>query len=157
MDQPGGEPISNLITRGLGGKKKASKVKKLRRSVGQKSTQGDLDVPPPMVSPIPQSNIQEVSPVASASRDQVQRAALLASLSGRSFEDVKFFAFSCCTRDGNANKPLPLLANSALLRKASSHFDFGLYASDLVFPYFSTDGELIRLYLVFGEIGRAHV
>ena len=116
MAHAGDESTSNLITHSHDGKKK-KKGKRLWSAT------------------MPHSDIQEVSPVASASRDQVQRAALLASLSGRSFEDVKFFAFSCRTRDGNASKPLPLLANSALLRKASSHFDFGLYASDLVSPY----------------------
>lgn len=63
--------------------------------------------------------------MASASREKIQRAALLASTTGQSFEDVKFFAFSRCTRNDGIDTPLPLFANSALIRKASSHFDFG--------------------------------
>ncbi|CDO69307.1 hypothetical protein BN946_scf184976.g26 [Trametes cinnabarina] len=66
----------------------------------------------------------EVRPVASASREELLRAALLASASGKSFEDLKFYVFSRRTRDGNVDRPLPVLANSVLLRKASSHFDY---------------------------------
>lgn len=76
-------------------------------------------------APAAHSDSQTVPPVASTSRDQVQRAALLASVTGRPFEDVKFFAFSRRTRNGMVDAPLPLLANSALIHKASSHFDFG--------------------------------
>ncbi|KAH9895071.1 hypothetical protein C8Q73DRAFT_645496 [Cubamyces lactineus] len=63
-------------------------------------------------------------PVASSSREDVLRAALLASVNGSSFEDVKFFAFSRRNREGLVDKPMPVLANSTLLRKASSHFDY---------------------------------
>ncbi|KAI0331011.1 hypothetical protein GY45DRAFT_673314 [Cubamyces sp. BRFM 1775] len=63
-------------------------------------------------------------PVASSSREDVLRAALLASASGSSFEDVKFFVFSRRNREGLVDKPMPVLANSTLLRKASSHFDY---------------------------------
>ena len=68
---------------------------------------------------------QSVDPIASLSRDQVQRTALLSSVTGASFEDVKFFAFSRRTRAGAVDSPRALFANSALIRKASSHFDFG--------------------------------
>ncbi|PIL34171.1 hypothetical protein GSI_03882 [Ganoderma sinense ZZ0214-1] len=95
------------------------------------------------------SDAQNVSPVASTvSRDQVQRAALLASVTGRWFEDVKFFAFSRRTRNGSVDKPLPLLANSSLIRKASSHFDFGM-ASAIRFYVFHRITNGLR-YLVFG-------
>ncbi|KAI0661269.1 hypothetical protein C8Q70DRAFT_911337 [Cubamyces menziesii] len=63
-------------------------------------------------------------PVASSSREDVLRAALLASASGSSFEDVKFFVFSRRNREGLVDKPMAVLANSTLLRKASSHFDY---------------------------------
>ena len=69
--------------------------------------------------------IRSVDPIASLSRDQVQRTALLSSVTGASFEDVKFFAFSRRTRAGAVDSPRALFANSALVRKASSHFDFG--------------------------------
>ena len=64
-------------------------------------------------------------PMSSASRDQIQRAMMLASIAGQSFEDVKFFAFSRRNRTGRIDTPLPLLANSALIRKASPHFELG--------------------------------
>ena len=54
----------------------------------------------------------------------MQRAALVASVSGRSFEDVKFFLFSRRARTGRVDTPLPLLANGALIRKAAPHFAF---------------------------------
>ncbi|KAI1796420.1 hypothetical protein LXA43DRAFT_1057726 [Ganoderma leucocontextum] len=86
-----------------------------RKSAKPISTTGSAASAPPTAH----SDMQKVSPVASASRDRVQRAALLASITGRSFEDVKFFAFSRRTRNGSIDTPLPLLANSALIRKAS--------------------------------------
>ena len=69
--------------------------------------------------------IRSVDTIASLSRDQVQRTVLLSSVTGASFEDVKFFAFSRRTRAGAVDSPRALFANSALVRKASSHFDFG--------------------------------
>ncbi|KAI0769671.1 hypothetical protein BD413DRAFT_477311 [Trametes elegans] len=84
-------------------------------------------------------------PVASSTREDVLQAALLASASGRPFEDVKFFAFSRLTHTGDVDTPLPLFANSTLIRKASSHFDYlitqGFAESgfcDLDAPYPST-------------------
>ncbi|OJT09295.1 hypothetical protein TRAPUB_14292, partial [Trametes pubescens] len=84
-------------------------------------------------------------PVASSSREAILQAALLASASGRSFEDVNFFVFSRRRLDGLVDHPLPLLANSTLIRKASSHFDY-LFAegfsesgiTDMAAPYPST-------------------
>ncbi|KAH9942342.1 uncharacterized protein BXZ73DRAFT_87955 [Epithele typhae] len=64
--------------------------------------------------------------MASATRDQVQRAAMLASVSGRSFEDIKFWAFSRRSHTGVVDEPLPLLANSGLLHKVTDHFKFVL-------------------------------
>ncbi|KAI0779797.1 hypothetical protein C8Q74DRAFT_1199511 [Fomes fomentarius] len=63
-------------------------------------------------------------PLASTPLEQVHRAALLASVTGQCFEDVKFFAFSRRTQSGSVNTPLPLFANSTMIRKASSHFDY---------------------------------
>ncbi|KAI0690191.1 hypothetical protein C8T65DRAFT_817442, partial [Cerioporus squamosus] len=56
----------------------------------------------------------------------VVHQAFLASITGRAFEDVKFFAFSRRTLSapGTVDRPLPLLANSALLCSATSHFDY---------------------------------
>ncbi|RPD78281.1 hypothetical protein L226DRAFT_567942 [Lentinus tigrinus ALCF2SS1-7] len=52
--------------------------------------------------------------------------AMLASITNGTFEDVKFYTFSRRTRAGTIDSPLPLYANSALIRKASSHFNFVL-------------------------------
>ena len=71
----------------------------------------------------------QVTPVASITLKEVHRAALLASVTGRQFEDVKFFAYSRRTRNGAVDTPLPLLANSTLIRKASAHFDYGELSS----------------------------
>ncbi|TFK94559.1 hypothetical protein K466DRAFT_475956 [Polyporus arcularius HHB13444] len=54
----------------------------------------------------------------------VVHQAFLASITGRAFEDVKFFAFSRRTRTGSVDSPRPLLANSALLCSAAPHFDY---------------------------------
>ncbi|KAI0645432.1 hypothetical protein C8Q79DRAFT_911621 [Trametes meyenii] len=63
-------------------------------------------------------------PVSSLPREAVLRSALLASASGVPFEDVKFYAFSRRSASGLVDTPMPLLANSAHIRKASSHFDY---------------------------------
>lgn len=56
-------------------------------------------------------------------REQVSQLAMLASITSGTFEDVKFYTFSRRTRAGNVDRPLPLYGNSALIRKASRHFD----------------------------------
>ncbi|KAI0675034.1 hypothetical protein C8Q78DRAFT_964978 [Trametes maxima] len=66
----------------------------------------------------------EAHPVSSLSRKAVLRSALTASASGTPFEDINFFAFSRRSANGLVDTPMPLLANSALVRKASSHFDY---------------------------------
>lgn len=65
-----------------------------------------------------------ILPVASSSREAILKASLLASATGRSFEDVNFFVFSRRRLDGLVDHPLPLRANSSLIRKASPHFDY---------------------------------
>ncbi|KAI0702972.1 hypothetical protein C8T65DRAFT_741452 [Cerioporus squamosus] len=62
------------------------------------------------------------------SRPQATQAALLSSLSGRPFEDMKLFAFSRRTRSKTIDAPLPILVNSVLLRSTSTHFDQGSVA-----------------------------
>ena len=65
-------------------------------------------------------------PLSTATREQVSQYALLTSITGGTFEDVKFFAFSRRAASGESvGTPRPLFGNSALIRKASSHFDFG--------------------------------
>ncbi|KAI0745444.1 hypothetical protein C8Q76DRAFT_605875 [Earliella scabrosa] len=66
-------------------------------------------------------------PLSTATREQVSQYALLTSITGGTFEDVKFFAFSRRAASGESvGTPRPLFGNSALIRKASSHFDFVL-------------------------------
>ncbi|RPD63870.1 hypothetical protein L227DRAFT_572310 [Lentinus tigrinus ALCF2SS1-6] len=57
-------------------------------------------------------------------REQVSQLAMLTSITSGTFEDVKFYTFSRRTRAGTIDSPLPLYGNSALIRKASSHFNF---------------------------------
>ncbi|KAL1942536.1 hypothetical protein VTO73DRAFT_6138 [Trametes versicolor] len=89
-----------------------------------------------------------ILPVASSSREAILKASLLASATGRSFEDVNFFVFSRRRLDGLVDHPLPLRANSSLIRKASPHFDY-LFAQgfaesgimDMAAPYPSTRAD----------------
>ncbi|KAL7281254.1 hypothetical protein ACG7TL_004562 [Trametes sanguinea] len=105
----GREDAESSIPRHTATKKGKKEKKRLKRS----NEQGDiLDV------------LEPVLPVASTSRGDVLRAALLASASGRFFEDVKFYTFSRRARDGSVTTPLPVLANTSLLRKTSSYFDY---------------------------------
>ena len=89
------------------GKRKGRKPKSRRAEGGVADT---IPLPP--------------SSVALPPRVDVLRAALISSLSGQSLEDVKFFVFSRRTLTGSVDTPLPLLANSSLIRKASPHFAF---------------------------------
>ncbi|RDX50132.1 hypothetical protein OH76DRAFT_1455600 [Lentinus brumalis] len=61
-------------------------------------------------------------------REQVSQFAMLASMTRGNFEDVKFYAFSRRSRAkaGVVDTPLSLYGNSALIRKASTHFDLVL-------------------------------
>ncbi|RPD63866.1 hypothetical protein L227DRAFT_572307 [Lentinus tigrinus ALCF2SS1-6] len=103
--------------------------------------------------PIASGLAAQAAPVVSRSRDEVQRAALLASVVGQSFEDVKFWAYSRRTSDGAVDTPLSLLANSRLIRKTSSHFGFLLAAgfaesgvADMDAPYPSTRPSFTEMY-----------
>ncbi|KAI1796418.1 hypothetical protein LXA43DRAFT_879681 [Ganoderma leucocontextum] len=62
-----------------------------------------------------------------ATREEVSQYTMLASIEGGTFEDVKFYAFSRRARSGRVDTPRVLFGNSALIRKASSHFDFGTF------------------------------
>ncbi|KAH9910216.1 uncharacterized protein BXZ73DRAFT_58985 [Epithele typhae] len=61
-----------------------------------------------------------------ATREEVSQLAMSASITGNPFEDVKFYVFSRRSATGRVDTPLPLYANSALIRKVSSHFDYVL-------------------------------
>ena len=80
------------------------------------------------------SSQEKLVPVPS-SREKLVRQGLLAGLSGKPFEDVKFFAFSRRAVTGQIDRPLPILANGALIRHASSHFNDGLII--LPFSFFT--------------------
>lgn len=77
---------------------------------------------------------------------EIHRAAILANISGKPYDDVKFFAFSRRTRDGAVDTPLPLVANSRLVRKAAPHFDLGTSH----FSYKRVNFFLMEALLVFG-------
>ncbi|EIW63025.1 uncharacterized protein TRAVEDRAFT_43329 [Trametes versicolor FP-101664 SS1] len=64
-----------------------------------------------------------------ATREQISDYTMLQSIATGTFEDVKFYLFS--RRRGGSGfvyAPRPLYANSALICKASAHFDFVLSA-----------------------------
>ncbi|KAI0743835.1 hypothetical protein C8Q80DRAFT_1183395 [Daedaleopsis nitida] len=124
------------------------------RTVGKKIGRSkDLQQEKKEPSSAVMSNLPPITPVASTPFKQVHRAALLASVTGRSFEDVKFFAYSRRTRNGAVSTPLPLLANSTLIRKASSHFDYVFAAgfaegglTDMDAPFPTTKTSTTELY-----------
>lgn len=62
-----------------------------------------------------------------ATREQVSQHTMRHSIATGTFEDVKFFLFSRRKRSGVVYAPRPLFANSALVCKASAHFDFGVF------------------------------
>ncbi|KAH9942346.1 uncharacterized protein BXZ73DRAFT_97759 [Epithele typhae] len=82
-------------------------------------------------------------PTPSPTRDEVQRATLLASLSGQQFEDLKFFAFSRRREGGIVDTPLPLFVSSPFIHRTTDHFklmfssgfsESGLSDMDAPFP-----------------------
>ncbi|KAI0633353.1 hypothetical protein C8Q77DRAFT_1157567 [Trametes polyzona] len=58
-----------------------------------------------------------------ATRAQVSQYAIPGGIRSGTFEDVKFYLFSRRNHSGLVDTTRPLYANSALLRKASPHFD----------------------------------
>lgn len=67
-----------------------------------------------------QSSIPSTKSV--STREKITREVLLSTVSGKPFEDVKFFAFSRHSRKGTIDRPLPLISNSALIAHTSTHF-----------------------------------
>lgn len=64
--------------------------------------------------------------LSTATREQVSQYAMLDSMTTGTFEDVKFYLFTRrCGGSGFVYAPRALYANSALICKASAHFDFG--------------------------------
>ena len=104
-----------------GKKGKGNKGAKGKASTGDSSASSrpHLARPP---SPAPLNN--------SDTREQISQLAMMASITGQAFEDVKFYAYSRRNLQGIVDTPLPLFGNSALIRKASPHFNYGMiYAS----------------------------
>ncbi|KAL1942533.1 hypothetical protein VTO73DRAFT_6135 [Trametes versicolor] len=89
------------------------KTGKMMKKKGKASASGSTPMATPALPEIPL-----------ATRETLFQTALLASAGGTPFEDVKFFAFSRRRKGGIIDQPLPLLANSACIRKASSHFSY---------------------------------
>ncbi len=61
--------------------------------------------------------------IAALSKPQLLQLALQESLESGPFNDTKIWAFSCRRSNGAVDKPLPLYANSAVLRANSAYFD----------------------------------
>lgn len=89
------------------------KTGKMMKKKGKASGLGSTPMATPALPEIPL-----------ATRETLFQTALLASAGGTPFEDVKFFAFSRWRKGGIIGQPLPLLANSTCIRKASSHFSY---------------------------------
>ncbi|KAI0779801.1 hypothetical protein C8Q74DRAFT_716642 [Fomes fomentarius] len=54
---------------------------------------------------------------------EASRVAMMASMNGEPFEDVRFYAYSRRDLSGNIDTPRPIFANSKLILAASSHFE----------------------------------
>ncbi len=98
--------------------KPRKKMNKRQQMLGLRETGEGLDTPSGCAIP-------QLKSIAMPSRPQATQAALLSSLSGRPFEDMKFFAFSRRSRSKTVDTPLPILVNSMLLRSTSTHFEYG--------------------------------
>lgn len=61
--------------------------------------------------------------IASLSKPQLLQLALQDSLESGPFNDTKIWAFSRRRSNGAVDRPLPLYANSAVLRANSAYFD----------------------------------
>jgi hypothetical protein len=59
----------------------------------------------------------------STDKKEIMQAVLKMSLTGGSFLDTKFYAFSRKRSTGIVDEPRPVYANSALLRASSKYFD----------------------------------
>ncbi|EIW63026.1 uncharacterized protein TRAVEDRAFT_43330 [Trametes versicolor FP-101664 SS1] len=95
--------------------KKGKKVKK-----GSAAPSTPLDAPDMYIR---DSRLRRRLP-SNATREQVSQHTMRHSIATGTFEDVKFFLFSRRKRSGIVYAPRPLFANSALVCKASAHFDF---------------------------------
>ncbi|TFK94586.1 hypothetical protein K466DRAFT_657618 [Polyporus arcularius HHB13444] len=93
------------------------RMNKRQQMLESRETREGLDTPSGCATP--------QKSIAIPSRPQATQAALLSSLSGRPFEDMKFFAFSRRSRSKTVDTPRPILVNSMLLRSTSTHFEYG--------------------------------
>ncbi|TBU29591.1 hypothetical protein BD311DRAFT_756443 [Dichomitus squalens] len=98
-------------------KKKLSKLAARQRAKAT-ATPSDSDpaIPTVPLSTDPAMQDESLSP------SDIQRAAILANITGRPYDDIKFFAFSRRTQNGTVDIPLSLVANSRLVLKAAPHF-----------------------------------
>ncbi|KAI0356217.1 hypothetical protein OH77DRAFT_1423820 [Trametes cingulata] len=103
--------------------KKGKKVKGKKRCADSATSRTHLSGTPAALA-----TAASVHLLNSATREQVSQYAMLHSIRSGAFEDVKFYAFSRRGIKDLVNSPRPLFANSALICKASSHFDFVLSA-----------------------------
>ena len=104
--------------------KESKELPKKGKSKGKNKTTSNSLVPSSNTKNTTDSDAHD--PDASLVNTQLHRTAILASITGQPFEDMKFFAFSRRTRTRKAvSKALPLVANSRFIRNATAHFDSG--------------------------------
>lgn len=96
-------------------------VKKAKKSPKGSAAPTPLDVPDAFTT------VDSAHLPSNATREQVSQHTMRHSIATGTFEDVKFFLFSRRKRSGVVYAPRPLFANSALVCKASAHFDFGMF------------------------------
>ncbi|KAL1942541.1 hypothetical protein VTO73DRAFT_6143 [Trametes versicolor] len=119
--------------------KKGKKVKK-----GSAAPSTPLDAPDMYIR---DSRLRRRLP-SNATREQVSQHTMRHSIATGTFEDVKFFLFSRRKRSGIVYAPRPLFANSALVCKASAHFDF-------VFAARFVESEVTDLNAPFPQTGKS--
>ncbi|OJT01841.1 hypothetical protein TRAPUB_7706 [Trametes pubescens] len=91
---------------------------------GKSSKKGSAIAPPRPDGPGTFTAGASTHLLSTATREQVTQHTMRHSITTGTFEDVKFYLFSRRKRSGVVYAPRPLFANSALICKTSSHFDF---------------------------------
>ncbi|TBU64518.1 hypothetical protein BD310DRAFT_806323 [Dichomitus squalens] len=101
--------------------KKLSKLARVARALEKAKANATPSDSDPAIPTVPLSTDQAMQDE-SLSPSEIHHAAILANITGRPYDDVKFFAFSRRSRNGSVDTPLSLVANSRLVLKAAPHF-----------------------------------
>ncbi|KAH9942339.1 uncharacterized protein BXZ73DRAFT_74615 [Epithele typhae] len=78
----------------------------------------------------------------SEKKEQIQRAIMIASISGKPFEDLKIWAFSRRANTGIVDKPCALFANTTMMHKATDHFKYVARFGGLEAYDYESDSDL---------------